>query len=103
MPTRHFVFLFEICGGTTPGRHPTELMLQYVCVVVVIIILGPIRGQGVSGPLCMEKICTILNKKRITPLYENTCIMYHAYCSKYVLKCAKCTHPSPKFNHGQNC
>ena len=49
MPTRHFVFLFEICGGTTPGRHPTELMLHYIRVVVVII-LGPIRGQGV-GPL----------------------------------------------------
>ena len=49
MPTRHFVFLFEICCGTTPGRHPTELMLHYIRVVVVII-LGPIRGQGV-GPL----------------------------------------------------
>ena len=50
MPTRHFVFLFEICGGTTPGRHPTELMLQYIRSGVVVIILGPIRGQGV-GPL----------------------------------------------------
>ena len=55
MPTRHFVFLFEICGGTTPGRHPTELMLQYVCVVVVIIILGPIRGQGV-GPSVWKNV-----------------------------------------------
>ena len=42
MPTRHFVFLFEICG-TTPGRHPTGLVLHYIHKLY----LGPIRGLPV--------------------------------------------------------